>query len=81
MEPINLSAWTDEDVAKLVGFLNMVATHATLDMKVADIIKFYGLLSWCQNGLKTKIEDHIFKINKVTPAPEQEPKKSRKKGE
>jgi hypothetical protein len=71
--------WTQEDVAKLVSFLNMVGTHARLDLNVSEIIKFYGLLNWCQTSLKKRIEDNIFEITNVTqPEKPYKPAKAKK---
>lgn len=63
----------ESDKKNLIEFLNLVAEKSTFkDMKVTDIITFYGLLSYMQKELIPKIQDNIFEIGKVveqTPPP------------
>lgn len=57
--------FTEEDKKKVVDFLNMVATNGEFNLKIPDMIKFYGLLSFMQKILLRKIEANILEIKEV----------------
>lgn len=57
--------FSEEDKQKVVQFLNMVAKNATFEMKTADIIEYFKLLSWMQQSLLPKIESHYFEVIRV----------------
>ena len=66
----------DEDKEKVVKFLNFIAKNAKFnDLDVKAVIEFYGLLSYCQQVLISKIDAHCAEIIKVH---EPEPKPARK---
>lgn len=57
--------FSEEDKAKVVQYLNYVATKAEFNMKTDDIIKYYKLLSYMQTELLPKIEANIFEIKSI----------------
>jgi hypothetical protein len=80
MELNSPERFKEEDKEKVVEFLNFVAKNAKFsDLAIPDVIKFYGLLSFCQQTLLKKINSHIVDSIKIHTPPEPEPKKSRAK--
>lgn len=69
--------FTEEDRAKVVKYLNMVATHARFDHDTNELIEYFKLLSFMQKTLIPKIDSHVFEITKVvepkTESPEPSP--------
>ena len=58
--------FSDEDKNNFIALLNMVTKHASFNLTTDEIIKYYKLLNYVQTQLLPKIEDNIFKIEKVT---------------
>lgn len=55
----------EEDKEKVVSFLNMVAKHAEFKMSTGQIIEYFKLLSFMQQTLLPKIDDHILEVKRV----------------
>lgn len=75
MDINNPSRFKEDDKKKLVDFLNFVAKKAKFsDLDIKEVIEFYGLLSFCQQTLMKKINDHIVEVVKIhepiVPEPE-----------
>ena len=62
--------FTEEDKSKFVEFLNIVAKNAQFNMNTSEIIKYFGLLSFIQKDLLTKIDANILEVTKVVEASE-----------
>jgi len=76
-----MSGFTEKDREKLVQFLNFVATKAEFNqMKSADVISYFGLLSFMQKELLPKVDSHIFEIKSVIEPVEEKTKSKSKKG-
>lgn len=59
--------FSEKDSEKVIEFLNFIATKASFNnLSVADTIKFYGLLVFCQKDLLKKIEANIFQVESIT---------------
>jgi uncharacterized protein YktA (UPF0223 family) len=54
--------FTEEDVKKVIEFLNNVAVKAEFKMNTQDIIKYFGLLSHMQKVVVPKLQAHILEI-------------------
>ncbi len=55
------------DKQKLIEFVNFVAEKSTFnELKVQDVIKFYGLLSFIQKELIPKVQANTLELGKVT---------------
>jgi len=75
-----MMTFTEKDTANLVEFLNMVAQRAKFeDLKVKEVIRLYGLLSWAQKDLLNKIESNILEIKEVRQMVKEEEKPAVKK--
>ena len=57
--------FNQEDKAKVIQYVNYVATKAEFNMKTDDIIKYYKLLSYMQSELLPKIEANIFEVKSI----------------
>lgn len=53
---------TEEDVKKVIEFLNMVAQKAQFNMNTMEIIKYFGLLSHMQKDIIPKLRDNILEV-------------------
>ena len=62
--------FTEDDKKKVVDFLNTVATNATFNMKTEEIIQYFKLLSFMQQTLLPKINQHILEVKRIIEAPE-----------
>lgn len=63
--------FTEEDKEKLIEFLNTVAEKAEFKMDTKAVIKYFKLLSFMQQVLIPKIDQHILEVKKiVTPKDE-----------
>jgi hypothetical protein len=73
----------EADAEKMVELLNFIAKEAVFkDIDVQKTIKFYGLLSWAQGQLLSKIKDNILEVVAVhTPKPEPKKKAAKAKAE
>ena len=60
--------FTEEDVKKLVEFLNVVASKAEFNMKTQEIIQYFGLLSHMQKEIVPKMRDNVLEIVAVHEA-------------
>ena len=60
--------YTEEDVKKLVEFLNVVASKAEFNMKTQEIIQYFGLLSHMQKEIVPKMRDNVLEIVAVHEA-------------
>lgn len=75
-------SFTDKDKEKLIELLNTVAEKSTFDgLKIKDVIRIYGLLSWAQKDLLSKIDANILEVQAVKKLVEEEkpakPKKAK----
>lgn len=58
--------FTEEDKAKVVEFLNFIATKATFsNWKTEDSIKHFKLLAHMQQVILTKIDSNILEVGAV----------------
>lgn len=70
-----LNSFKDQDKEKVIEFLNFIAKKAKFDsMTVQDNIEFFKLLSYMQQQLLVKIEEHILEVKKVHKPIEKEGK-------
>jgi len=61
--------FTDEDKAKIVEFLNFIATKAEFNAwKTEDSVKHFKLLAHMQQVILPKIEANIFEVKEVVQA-------------
>jgi len=65
----------EDDKARLIEFLNLIASKAEFKLNTAEVIKYFKLLSFMQSELLPKIDANIMEITKII-----EPKKEEKKG-
>lgn len=76
-----MNNFSDKDKEKVIEFLNFVAMKSEFSqLKVQDMIKFYGLISFMQKELIPKIDSHILEIKNIIQ-PEKKEQSKRKKGE
>ena len=54
--------FNDDDVKKLVEFLNMVAQKAEFKMNTQEIIKYFGLLSHMQKEIVPKVRENVLEV-------------------
>lgn len=64
--------FTDEDKAKTIKFLNMVAKHARFDVKTDELIEYFKHLSFMQQILLPKIDSNILEFKRVIEPEDQE---------
>lgn len=57
--------FTEEDKKKTIEFLNFIASKAKFEMNTQDVIKFFGMLTFMQKELLTKINANIFEIKAI----------------
>jgi hypothetical protein len=60
--------FTEEDVKKLIEFLNTVSEKAEFKMSTQDIIRYFGLLSHMQKSIVPKIQKHVLEVIAVHDA-------------
>ena len=70
--------FSEEDKKKLIEFLNIVADKASFSLNTAEIIKYYGLLSYMQKELIPKVDANILEVIQVIEADKKESKKGKK---
>lgn len=66
--------FNEEDVKKVIEFLNTVAAKAKFEMNTQDIIKYFGLLSHMQKSIVPKLQANILEIIEVHEAESEESK-------
>jgi len=71
------NSFTEEDKKKLINFLNVVAEHATLEVKTQQVIEYFKSLAHIQQVLLPKIDSHILEVKKIIEP--EKPKRTRKK--
>ena len=72
--------FTEEDKAKFIEFMNMVAKHAKFEFKTEEVISYFKLLAHMQQKIVPKIEANIFEVvRSVQAASTEEPKAKGKK--
>lgn len=54
--------FNEDDLKKVVEFLNTVAQKAEFKLKTEEIIKYYGLLSHMQKEIVPKIKENILEV-------------------
>lgn len=54
--------FNEEDVKKVIEFLNTIAVKAKFEMNTQDIIKYFGLLSHMQKSIVPKLQANILEI-------------------
>ena len=74
-----LGGFTEEDKKKVVEFLNMVAKHATFNIKTNELIDYFKLLAHMQQQILPKIEQHILEVVRVVEEDKSSKKKSKGK--
>lgn len=63
---MNEMSFKEEDVKKLVEYLNFINDNAKFDgLKNLQIINYFKLLSYMQNTILPKMEANIVEIKKV----------------
>jgi len=63
--------FNENDKKKLIEFLNLIAEKADFsNLKIADIIKIYGSLSYVQKEILPKIESNILEVIRITESNE-----------
>ena len=70
--------FSEEDKKKLIEFLNIVADKASFSLNTAEIIKYYGLLSYMQKELIPKVDANILEVIQVIEPDKKESKKGKK---
>lgn len=71
------NSFTEEDKQKLIDFLNMVAKHATFNLKTTEIIEYFKLLSFMQQVMLSKVNDNILEVKRVVEAEKETPEESK----
>lgn len=54
--------FNEEDVKKVIEFLNVVASKAKFEMNTQDVIKYFGLLSHMQKSIVPKLQANVLEI-------------------
>lgn len=67
---MNKLSFKEEDKAKVIDFLNLIATHAEFKLKTQDVIKYFKLLNYMQVELLPKIEANILEVKRVIDSEE-----------
>lgn len=63
--------FTEDDKAKLIQYLNMVAKHGRFDLNTPELIEYFKLLSHMQKVIVPKLDANILEVLKVVePKPE-----------
>lgn len=57
--------FTEDDKAKFINFLNMVAKHGRFDLSTPELIEYFKLLSHMQKVMIPKLDANILEILKV----------------
>jgi len=57
--------FNEEDKQKVIKFMNIVAKNAKFTMDTAEIIEYFKLLSFMQQGLIPKIDRHCLEVLQV----------------
>ena len=66
--------FNEDDVKKLVEFLNMIAQKAEFNMNTQEIIKYFGLLSHMQKEIVPKVRENVLEVVAVHEAESEESK-------
>ena len=68
--------FTEEDHKHLTKYLNLVAKHARFDLDTNELIDYFKSLSFMQQVLLKKVEEHILEVKNVVKVkePEEKPK-------
>jgi len=80
---LEANKFNEKDSKNLVNFLNIIAEEGDFNLKVKEVIEFYGLLAWAQQELRRKIEANTLEVKAIhepEPEPKPEPKRRAKKG-
>jgi len=64
--------FTDDDKAKVVKFLNLVAKHAKFEVDTSELIDYFKSLSYMQQVLLHKIDTNILEVKRVIESQEAE---------
>ena len=70
--------FNEEDVKKMIEFLNTIAVKAKFEMNTQDIIRYFGLLSHMQKSIIPKLQANVLEVVAVVEA-ESEDKESGEK--
>lgn len=63
---MNFKAYfTEDDKAKIVKFLNLVAKHARFDVDTSELIDFFKHLQFMQQVVVPKVENNIVEIKQI----------------
>lgn len=62
---MNQLSFNEDDKKKFIEFLNMVAKHASFDMKTDDVIGYFKLLVHMQTVILPKIDANTLEVVKV----------------
>lgn len=58
-------SFKEEDQAKVVEFLNVIAAKAQFQMNTQELIKYFHLLSHMQKVILPKIQNHVLEVKRV----------------
>ena len=62
--------FTDDDKQKVIDFLNLIAKKAKFELDTKEVIEYYGLLSFMQKTLLTKIHENTLEVKRVIESEE-----------
>ena len=71
--------FTDKDASRLAKILGRVVADAKFELGVNEFVEFFNELDWASKELIPKIQAHVFEINQIKQAPEQDKKQEPKK--
>ena len=66
---------TEEDIKRVIEFLNLVSNKAQFSMNTQEIIKYFGLLSHMQKEIIPKLRDNVLEVVAVHEAESSEGEK------
>lgn len=67
---MNALNFTEEDKAKVVAFLNMVAEHAEFKVNTNELIEYFKLVAYMQKELIPKVDANILEVKRVVESEE-----------
>jgi len=60
------NSFTQEDLDKLIEFLNMISDKAEFKLNTEEVIAYFKLLSHMQQNVLPKVRNHILEVKKIT---------------
>lgn len=74
-----MSQFSEEDAKRLQILMAKVIKEAEFKLGVNQFVELFNEFDWVNQQLIPKIKAHIFQVEKLIPAKEEEPKKKKKK--